>query len=276
MLDRVAGSSWEAPVHEEGSMRSPFDEYGAGEGPTRWRVEAADALHLEGEDLAAAVSPGAAFPSALWSIVRALPGHVDTLVDIGAGGAGASEFLRRCTGATVHAVEPSAPARYAAQQCFPELLVSPGVASDTGLADACADVVTLCGVTSLIAEIEPVLAEVVRLLKPSGALGVADLFSTRVDELHTGPNVFRSWEAWGRAMEAYGFEVIEVGAGVAAPSGDWGEIADVVEDWIRRNCRHRPKFEMWLRDRRHLRRLIDGGEVVAGCLVGVRRNPTAG
>lgn len=241
------------------------------DGPALWRMEAADALHLEGERLSAAVSPGPAFPSALWSMVHALPEHVETLVDIGAGGAGATEFLRRCTGATAYAVEPSAPARHAAQQCFPHVRVSPGTATRTGLKAGCADVVTLCGVTSLLDDPEPVLAEVMRLLKPGGALGVADLFATRVDELRSGPNVFRSLESWNRTMADFGFTVVEVGCGVAAPAGEWGDIADVVEDWIRRNCRQRPKFEMWLRDRRHLRRHIDGGDVIAGSLVGVRQ-----
>lgn len=190
--DKAAAGELRHTAAEGCAGRAPQPAARVFEDPALWRMEAADALHLEGDNLAAAVSPGPAFPSALWSMVRALPAGVDTLVDIGAGGAGATEFLRRSTGATVYAVEPSAPARYAAQQCFPQLRVSPGTATHTGLADGCADVVTICGVMSLIEDPEPVLAEVSRLLKPGGALGVADLIAARDVELRSGPNVFRS------------------------------------------------------------------------------------
>ena len=238
--------------------------------PALWRMRAAAALHLNGERLAAAISPGLAFPRALSSLVNALPRGVATLVDIGSGGGGGTEFLRRSTGATTYAIEPSSTARCAAQQCFPELRVAAGSATSTGLASGCADVVTLCGVMSLVESAEPVFEEVTRLLKPTGALGVVDLFAAGADELRTGPNVFRSFEWWQEAMDRAGFTVVEVGCGVGSPLQEWVDIADQVEGWIRRNCRHRPAFEMWVDDRRHLARLMDADGVVAGCIVGIR------
>ena len=121
-------------------------------GPVTWRAEAAEALGLRDDELPAAISPGAAFPAALRCMLAAMPPSLRTIVDVGSGVGGASEYLRRETGATVYAVEPSELARTTARRCFPHLRQVPGEATQTGLPTGIADAVVLCGVLSLIAE----------------------------------------------------------------------------------------------------------------------------
>jgi len=131
-----------------------FDE------PFSWRMEAARAMGLRGKTLMAALSPGAAYPSVLRSMIGGFPQPCATLVDLGAGAGGSSEWLRTASGACVVAVEPSNVAAITAARTFPDLLVVRGDASTTGLRTGSADAVTLCGVLSLIDDATPVFAEV--------------------------------------------------------------------------------------------------------------------
>lgn len=235
--------------------------------PCLWRDEAVEALALTGEEVIAAVSPGAAFPSVLCSIVRSLPRTVATVVDLGAGAGGASEWLRQQLGAHVIAVEPAPRAREVATRRFPELDVRDGRADHTDVGDGEADVVVLCGVLSLIDDLSPVLDEVTRVLHRDGYVAIADLFPADAHSFDAGPNSFRSFEGLSDALAQRGFTMIEVGCGPAEPDADWSAVADRVGHWIDTHCADRPGYTEWHDDQQHLQRQIRSGQLLGGCVV---------
>lgn len=238
-----------------------FDE------PTAWRAEAAAALGLEDDDLIAALSPGAAFPAVLRTVRDALPPTVVRLVDLGAGAGGASEWLRRATGADVVAVEPAATAAVVAATTFPALHVVRGRAAAAPLTEATADVVTLCGVLSLVTEAGPVLDEARRLLRPGGALAVADLWAAGAADVRTGRNVFRSLESMRSLLRRHGFVVSDVGCGRPEMAPSWSAAAESVLAWIAEHRTGSTAYREWLDDQEHLSRQVRAGQVLGGCVV---------
>lgn len=239
--------------------------------PTLWRTEAALALGLRGEARIAALSPGAAFPAALRSVLAALPARTRTIVDLGAGACGASEWLRTSTGATVYAIEPARGALLAARLAFPELRIIHGRADQTPLPGRFAEAVTMCGVLSLIHELDQVLDEVLRLLVPNGVFAIADLFANGDRTIVSGLNIFRSLESVRDRLGERGLVVIEVGCGAAAPHPVWAEVSDRVDAWIDEHCSDRPGYTEWTADKRHLNAHISAGDVLGGCLVATRQ-----
>ncbi len=235
--------------------------------PVTWRAEAAEALGLHDEDLPAAISPGAAFPAALRCMVATMRSPVRTIVDIGSGVGGASEYLRRATGATVYAVEPSELARATARRCFPNLRQLPGEAAQTGLPSGIADAVVLCGVLSLIPEPHAVLTEAARLLSPAGHLAIADLFASGASDRTSRPNVFRTPETVIDLSATHGLTVVAVGCGAPTPDPGWSSVAALVDGWITRECREREGYGAWRRDRLHLDRHISSGDLIGGCII---------
>jgi SAM-dependent methyltransferase len=243
-------------------------------GPVTWRAEAARALGLRDEDLAAAISPGAAFPAVLRTRVRAMRSPLRTIVDIGSGVGGASEYLRRATGASVYAVEPSDLARETALECFPELHQIEGYATQTGLPGGCADAVVMCGLLSLIEEPHEVLNEARRLLSPKGHIAIADLYAADDSDLSSAPNVFRTPATVIDLCRSHELELVEMGCGDPTPDPAWARIATRIDDWIERNRRDRDGYKAWEHDRRHLEDHISRGDVIGCCVVVAP--PTAG
>ena len=242
--------------------------------PSLWRLEAAHALGLGVDDMIAAMSPGPAFPAALRSLQAGLSGQPRVIVDVGAGTGGVSEWMRLSTGATVYAIEPEDGARRAARLAFPHLHVLAGRADLTSLPGGCADVIVMSGVTSLMSDLDPAIAEVDRLLTGSGRLAVADLFSSTPNTWCSGPNTFRSIEDLTRILRMSGFITASVGCGDPDPDPTWAAAAQAVDDWIDANCADRLGYEVWIADRRHLRDQIRSGNVLGGCLV-ARRSSSA-
>jgi SAM-dependent methyltransferase len=244
-----------------------FDE------PSLWRMEAADDLGLGADDLIAAMSPGPAFPAVLRSLAAALAGRPNVIVDLGAGTGGVSEWLRVATGATVYAVEPADGARQVARRAFPQLHVIEGRANSTSLPDHLADAVVMSGVISLMSDIGTELAEVDRILKWSGSLAIADLFSGTDVTWSREPNVFRSVDDLTRELHRHDFTVTDVGFGDPVPDPSWASVAQAVDDWIDIRCANRRGYQEWSQDRRHLRHVIESGGLLGGCVV-ARRTPS--
>lgn len=238
--------------------------------PCRWRDTAAAALQLEGESVMAAMSPGAAFPAALRTIAANVSSGVHTVADLGAGAGGASEWLRRELDAKVIAIEPAAVARDVARRRFPALDVRDGRADRTGLPDASVDLVVLSGVLSLIDDLEPVLGEVDRVGRPGGFVAVADLFAAEAHTFSSAPNTFRSFERLEDVFVRRGLRIVTVGCGTAEPDPTWQRVAHRVDEWIVANCSELDGFTQYRDDQAHLRRHIEAGELLGGCLVAVR------
>lgn len=131
------------------SSTAPPDGPDVFDRPALWRYEAAAVLGIDDADLPAAMSPGPTFPAALRAAVAAIPADpTTTVVDLGAGTGGASEWVRCSTGATIIAVEPAPRARLVARLLFPDLQVMDGSVEHVALPDGSADVVTMWGVSS--------------------------------------------------------------------------------------------------------------------------------
>ena len=235
--------------------------------PTAWRAEAAMALDLDGDELLAALSPGASYPAVLRSVAAALPPHASVIVDLGAGAGGASEWLRFATGATVIAVEVAAGACAAARRCFPNLHVMRSRAATTGLAASSCDAVTMCGMLSLIDDAAPVLAEARRLLRPAGVLAIADLFAFGHEDIRSEPNTFRTMPSLAQLLHDHGFELTEMGLGSTAPRSDWVQTSSRIDDWIDARYRRHPSFTAWEDDRNHLDAHIRRGDLIGGGVV---------
>lgn len=250
----------------DADSRNIFDQ------PSLWRMEAALDLGLDGDNLIAALSPGPAFPAVLHSLKAALACRPKVIVDLGAGTGGVSEWLRVRTGATVFAVEPEAGARRAARRAFPHLRVIEGSAESTPLPGGSADAVIMSGVTSLLSDISPAVAESDRLLTRSGCIAIADLFSVTTDSWCSAPNIFRSIDDVTRILRRHDFTVISVGCGKPVPDAPWASAAGAVDDWVEIHCADRPEFNEWSSDQQHLQHHIRSGNLIGGCLV-ARRLP---
>ena len=240
------------------------------DGPSLWRVEAAEALGLDSDELIAAMSPGPAFPGVLHSLGAAFENNTSTIIDLGAGTGGVSEWIRLATGAAVYALEPEDGACTAAKRLFPELHVVQGRAASAPFPDAVADAVVMSGVTSLMCDLGPEIAEVDRLLTPTGRLAIADLFSVSHVSSYSSPNVFRSAEALTHILQGSGFTVVDAGFGEPDPDRSWAAAARDVDDWIDSHCADRPGYAEWKDDRRHLRHHIESGTLLGGCIIARR------
>jgi SAM-dependent methyltransferase len=109
--------------------------------------------------------------AALAELADALPLQSGrTVVDLGAG-TGKFTRLLALTGAEVIAVEPVTEMRERLAELLPGVAVSAGTAEATGLADGCADAVVAAQSWHWFSGGQA-LAEVERLLRPGGALGL--------------------------------------------------------------------------------------------------------
>ena len=238
--------------------------------PARWRADAATSLGLRGPALAAALSPGPAYPAVLRTIRAAFPDDVQLIVDVGAGLGGASAWLAASTDAAVVAVEPAAGSRAAARRSFPNLTVIDGAVDHVPLPDGCADVVTALNVTSLVDDLGPLLGEADRLLRPGGVLGIADLFAPGDDIVAAGPNTFRTQPALLQDLAAAGFTATEIAIGPPVPHPRWQRVAtavDVQMSALHAGARDRAELRRWRQDQRHLRRAVHDHALVGGCVV---------
>jgi ubiquinone/menaquinone biosynthesis C-methylase UbiE len=241
-----------------------FDE------PSLWRLEAAQALGLHDDELIAAMTPGAAFPAVLRSVAAALPDPCTVIVDIGAGSGGASEWIRRATGAAVYAIEPAAGSRAAAVCAFPALHVVGGTADRLPIRDAVADAAVVSGVMSLLGDIAPAMVEIDRVLSRDGYVAILDLFSTGDRPLIAEPNTFRTVEEVTSVLAHHGFTPTSVGLGVPEPEPSWAHLAEAIDGWIAAHRAERPGYLEWKHDQEHLARQMASGNLLGGCLVAQR------
>jgi len=250
------------PATVHGGVRADvFDE------PARWRAAVAAAVGLSGLELCQALCAGPAFPSALTTALHAIPTRVDGLIiDVGAGTGATAEHVRQVTGARLVTVEPSPGAVDACHRLFPEVSAVLGRADALPIAPGVADAVLLNGVTSLIAELAPVLAEARRVLVPGGVLAITDLVLDVGDVLIAGPNVFRSITRLTRELVAAGFEPIEIGLGSTDPRLDWASPREALDALVAEAFGDDDAYAAFRIDQAHLAGLMRRGMLLGGCI----------
>jgi hypothetical protein len=247
-------------------MSTPDDVSTVFDEPVRWRLDAARAMCFSKVQLIAALSPGPAFPAALRSVTSALPPDIHSWLDVGAGGGGASEWWRCATGAEVTAIEPSPTSRDVATTSFPQLDVRPGTVDLDGWDSTSADVISMCGVLSLLPDARAPIARSREVARSGGHLVIADLFAAGQDA-EIGPNHFRSIASVCELVVDLGATVVHVGAGSAQPSPEWRAAPKLVDQWICAHCADQPGFTTWSDDVEHLREVAERGLVIGGCVV---------
>jgi SAM-dependent methyltransferase len=255
--------------------RSDQDLHDVFDDPSRWRLAAVRSLGLTGADRVAGVVTGAAYPDALAPIIEGLGETTGVVCDVGAGLAGASQWIasqRAGAAGSVVAIEPESASVTAAAELFPGLGIVQGAATALPLGDGCAGGVLLLGVLSLIADLDRVLTEVARVLAPGGVVGITDLCG--VDEHRREPegsiNVFRSAELLIVALEARGIQVTDRWTAPVDIPTAWDDVRRRVDDEITRRFAAEPAYEAWEADRLRLHDDIAAGRLVVETIVARR------
>ena len=149
----------------------------------RWRAQAAQSLGLSDEPLLAGVSSGASCPRYR---IRRWPG---------------------CAARSRSDHTPNSPRTSTFQHS-----ISWSTSEEfTGLATGGADAVLFTGVTSLIDGLGQLLREAKRIVRPGGAVAVADLLSATGRPLRSGPNVFCCLEQVMTGLRVRGWTAVEFG-----------------------------------------------------------------
>ena len=241
-----------------------FDE------PAIWRASIIDELCLRGEDRQAAASPAPGLPQLSELLVAALErAPKGPIVDVGGGLGGLTDRLDRSTARTCVLVEPSECSVDAAAQLFPSIAITRARADALAVRSNSCGGLVLCGVVSLMVEIESWMSEARRVLRPGGVLFVADLWSSSTTSIDRPPNRFWSIEALSLHAARSGFVRRELA--VCEPTvGSWSGAGSMVAERLRRRHRLDDAFAPWEEDQRHLDDVLSSGAVVAGGVTFVR------
>jgi SAM-dependent methyltransferase len=244
------------------------------EAPSRWRAHAIRRMGLQGDELVEAASPSPAFPQLLWFVERAVNAAPEgPVVDLGAGLGGLAHALASRTGRDAVAVEASAACCLEARALFPGLVAARATASAVPLAQAAAAAVVMCGVASLLDDVDGPFGEARRVLRDDGSFVLVDLVAAGGEDVRTGPNRFRSMETLEQALVRTGFEVVDRAVG-SVESGLWGEVADAVNRELIARHRGDDGYDRWLEDHRHLAQVLASGRVLMAGLSAISRRPT--
>ena len=171
---------------------------------------------------------------------RRSPSAADSVVvDVGAGLAGASAWLASLTGAQRRRGGAGGGLRGVPQRrCSRSSRSSTGVQTSSRSTTPPRTPSTAIGVCSLLDDLDPLLDEAVRVLRPGGRIGIADLFLVEGDVRHAEPNTLRSVAYLSSVLARRGFVVVIGGVraaragwvlGDAAASDRRGDRADATE-----------------------------------------------
>lgn len=261
------GAPVETNPDRNGAVAEVFDE------PALWRAEIISRFRLRGAERCAAASPSPGFPRLLNSMVGAIgeppPG---TWLDVGGGLGGVASWIGRTLGRTVVSLDPSVRSLQASCQLFHEVPVVAATGQHLPVRSGSVPVVLLCGVVSLLDDLEPLIAEAGRVLRDDGSVIVTDLWSATASSVESPPNVFWSLERFLQVAGTQGLHQRHV-AVTDTSTGWWSESAAQVADEIRRRYADREGFDAWRRDTEHLETVVAEGAVLAAGAVLSRDAP---
>jgi SAM-dependent methyltransferase len=244
----------------DAAMQAEFDTVAA------WTADVA--LDLGPDHHLPAACRGSGSPSALrWLLQRLAPAPGDRMLDCGAGVGGPSAFARAETGIAPVLSEPEYGACRAAQRLFGLPVVQ--ARAPLPFPAAAFDLAWSLGVLCTVRDQDAFVAELVRVLRPAGRLGLLVFVAPRpLDEQPEG-NSFLAPEALRRLLAAHDL-VVEDSASVAdfaAEPAEWQQRTAEVEDELRRRHGDDPRWRAAADQSDVMGRLLADGRVTGELLM---------
>lgn len=236
------------------------------EAPALWRAEVIADFRLRGDERCAAASPAPGYPQLFDSLMTVFDDLAGRWLDIGGGLGGLASWIERTTSNKVVVLDPAENSVAAARRLFPSLAAGIAEGEHLPVADATVDVVVLNGVVSLLDHLDGVLAEVRRVLVPSGRVVVTDIWSTTSQTFVAAPNTFRSLEDFTQLVRTHGYQRVHVAIGEFS-TGWWSKAANQVNDEIIARYSSAEGFAQWYADLQHLEAVVDAARLMAGGMV---------
>jgi len=244
-------------------MKAEFDTVAS------WTADAA--LALGPEHFLPAGCRGSGSPGALrWLLDRLDLGPGDLLLDAGAGVGGPAAFAAAETGVRPVLSEPEVGACQASRRLFDLPVVQ--AASDLPFADASVDAVWSLGVLCTVPDQPRFLAELRRVLRPGGRLGLlVFVASGQLPEQPAGNN-FPTRARLDALLDEAGLAVRDSASADAFPAvpAGWQEQADAVEAELERRHGDDEAWQVAAAQSAVIGRLLAGGDL-AGTLVVAER-----
>lgn len=247
--------------------RQPFDL------PALWRADIISSFRLRSAERCAAASPAPGFPQVLDSLLESLTDvPAGAWLDVGGGLGGAASWIGRTRRRTVIVVDPAIDSLHAAGRLFPELPRIGGTGEQLPFRAGSVAVAILNGVVSLLDDVQPVVAELRRVLHPDGKVLVTDLWSRSSETHRSEPNTFWSLEDLIAVAAEHGFAHAHLAVGEVT-TGWWSSAAEQVDAEMFARHAGRAEFEQWRVDQAHIRVVLASGAVLAAGIVlaGTRR-----
>jgi SAM-dependent methyltransferase len=245
------------------SMQAEFDTVAA------WTADVA--LELGPDHHLPAACRGSGSPSALrWLLQRLAPSPGERMLDCGAGVGGPSAFARGESGIVPTLSDPEFGACRAARRLFGFPVVQ--ARGPLPFPAAAFDLAWSLGVLCTVHDQDSFLAELVRVLRPGGRLGLLVFVATQ--PLHEQPegNHFVSPDGLRALLSSHGLTVADSAsaADFAAEPTEWQRRTAEVEDELRRRHGSDPRWQAAADQADIMGRLIADGRVT-GELLTTRR-----
>ena len=243
-------------------MHAEFDDVAA------WTADIA--LELEPEYRVPAACRGSGSPPMLrWFLDRLAIGRDTVMLDAGAGVGGPAAFAAVETAVRPVLSEPESGACRASRRLFDLPVVQ--AASQLPFRNHAFDVVWALGVLCTVPDHAGLLAELHRVLRRDGRLGLLVYVARQKLSEHPAGNHFPTEDALRTTIESAGFRITHSSwlSQFAAPSSTWQEQAERVESELERRFGHHPGWRAAQHQAAVMGRLIAGGEL-AGCMLVAR------
>ena len=188
-----------------------------------------------------------------------------TWIDVGGGLGGVSDWLMRRSRRRVVMFEPADGSCRAASSLFPLLSVVQAPVEQLPVRDGGISAVVASGVASHLNDLDALVRECGRVLRPGGVLAIADLWSATSSSARSDPNVFWSFEDVVAVAKDHSMEIADV-AVCSVETGWWSEATEQVNTVIRSGYTERSGFAEWEDDQEHIRSVVESGDVLAGAI----------